>query len=279
MKDIDFNPLSVSTGNRMSIFDLKKRKGGIPIVCVSLYDFYMARLCDPYVDMILVGDSLGMVVCGDQDTLDVTVSQIISHARGVVRAANSAIVVVDMPFGSFESSPETAFASASRIMNDTHCDAVKLECTSDMVPQVEMLVSRGIPVVAHIGMLPQSAGGERGSFTPIVDIESYGVIYDTAIAVQNAGACAIVVEAVAEEFAINIVNACSIPIIGIGASPKCDGQILVAHDLLGLTEAPMRFVKKYADLANDVRNAIQEYASDVVTGRFPSSENTYKVKY
>jgi 3-methyl-2-oxobutanoate hydroxymethyltransferase len=255
---------------------LRARKGGVPIVCLTAYSAPMARLLDPVADLLLVGDSLGMVVYGFDSTLPVTLDMMIAHGAAVVRGARQACVIVDMPFASYQETPALAFRNAARIMAETGCAGIKLEGGEAMALTVRFLVERGIPVLGHVGLQPQSInalGGFRaqGKSEP----EAARVLAD-AHAVAEAGAFGIVVEGTAEPVARRLTAEVAVPTIGIGASPACDGQILVTEDLLGLfDEFHPRFVKRYADLGTSVTAAAAAYADDVRARRFPGPEHTY----
>jgi 3-methyl-2-oxobutanoate hydroxymethyltransferase len=258
--------------------ELRARKGGVPIVCLTAYAAPMARLLDPIADLLLVGDSLGMVVYGLDSTLPVTLDMMIAHGAAVVRGARRACVIVDMPFASYQETPALAFRNAARIMAETGCAGIKLEGGEAMALTVRFLVERGIPVLGHVGLQPQSInalGGFRaqGRSEP----EAARVIAD-AHAVAEAGAFGLVVEGTAEPVARRLTGEVAVPTIGIGASPACDGQILVTEDLLGLfDEFRPRFVKRYADLAPAVAAAASAYAEEVRTRRFPGPEHCYGV--
>jgi 3-methyl-2-oxobutanoate hydroxymethyltransferase len=256
--------------------DLKGRKGGVPIVALTAYTAPMARILDPIADLLLVGDSLGMVVYGLDSTLPVTVDMMVAHGAAVVRGASRACVIVDMPFGSYQEEPAQAFRHAARIMAETGCAGVKLEGGAAMAATIRFLVERGIPVLGHIGLQPQSInalGGFRsqGRSEP----EAARIIAD-AHAVAEAGAFGLVVEGTAEPVARRLTGEIAIPTIGIGASPACDGQILVTEDILGLfAEFQPKFVKRYANLAPAVAAAAQTYADEVRARRFPGPEHCY----
>ena len=258
--------------------DLRVRKNGVPIVCLTAYSAPMARMLDAHADLLLVGDSLGMVVYGLDSTLPVTLEMMIAHGGAVVRGARRACVIVDMPFGSYQETPAQAFHNAARIMAETGCAGVKLEGGEPMADTIRFLVERGIPVLGHVGLQPQSInalGGFRAQGRS--EAEAARVIAD-AQAVADAGAFAIVVEGTAEPVARRLTERVAIPTIGIGASPACDGQILVTEDILGLfDEFRPRFVKRYADLAPAVTAAAQAYAEEVRNRRFPGPEHCYGV--
>ena len=263
-------------GKRQTPAALHARKGGVPIVSLTAYTAPMARLLDPVADLLLVGDSLGMVVYGLDSTLGVSLEMMIAHGAAVMRGARRACVIVDMPFGSYQETPAQAFRSAARIMAETGCAGVKLEGGAAMAPTIRFLAERGIPVLGHIGLQPQSIhaiGGFRAQGRS--DAEAAQVIAD-AHAVSEAGAFAVVVEGTAEPVARRLTAEIAAPTIGIGASPACDGQILVTEDLLGLfDEFRPRFVKRYVELSPLVTAAVASYAEDVRARRFPGPEHTY----
>ncbi len=260
---------------RMTAPRISARKGGDPIVALTSYHAHTARLADPYVDLLLVGDSVGMVLYGHGSTLPVTLEMMIVHGRVVASAARHALVVVDMPFGSYEESPQQAFRNAARIMKETGCGAVKLEGGMRMAETIRFLVERGIPVMAHIGLTPQSVNALGGFFVQGRKQAQWTAIEEDARAVAEAGAFCVVVEAVAEPLARRITEQVPIPTIGIGASPACDGQILVMEDMLGLNPHPPKFVKTYADLAGAIEKAIATYAEEVRNRSFPDEDHVY----
>ena len=260
---------------RMTAPQITARKGGEPIVCLTAYDAPTAAILDEHCDLILVGDSVGMVVHGLTSTVGVTLDMMIMHGQAVMRGAHKALVVVDLPFGSYEDSPITAFKNASRVMMETGCQAVKIESGSYAADTISYLTERGIPVMSHVGLRPQSMnvlGGfkARGRTQKVMD-----EIIANAIAAADAGSFCVVVEGVSTELADAVTKSVSIPTIGIGASENCDGQILVTPDMLGLFEWTPKFVKKYADLKDIVDKATQKYAADVKSRTFPSREYTY----
>ena len=279
--------MSVQTAvKRKTAPDIFKRKGGEPIVMLTKYQSHTAALVDQYCDVILVGDSLGNVMHGFETTVPVTLDMMILQGHAVMRGSKQALVVVDMPFGSYEASKEQAFHSAARVMKETHCGAVKMEGGVRMAETIEFLTTRGIPVMGHIGLTPQSintlgsfksqgrdeaikiAAGENGS----------GPFQDDAKAVAQAGAFSMVVEAVAEPLARRITEIVSVPTIGIGASAACDGQVLVLEDMLGLSPWVPKFVKRFGNLGPGIEQAIQEYAKDVRSRAFPGPEHVYGIK-
>ncbi len=260
--------------SRMTIPAIRDRKGGEPLVCLTAYTTQMAKLLDPHVDLLLVGDSLGMVVYGMDNTLGVTVDMMIAHGGAVVRGAQRACVIVDLPFGSYQESPEAAFRTAARVMGATGCDGVKLEGGEEMAETVAFLTKRGIPVLGHVGLMPQSVhsiGGFRARGRSKSEAER---ILADAEAVAEAGAFAVVVEGTVEPLARELTTRLTVPTIGIGASPACDGQILVTDDMAGVfTEFTPKFVKRYGDVAAVLEGAAAAYAEDVRARRFPGPEH------
>jgi 3-methyl-2-oxobutanoate hydroxymethyltransferase len=260
---------------------LARKKDGAteqPIVMLTAYTMRMAQLLDPHCDMLLVGDSLGQVIYGLPSTIPVTMEMMCAHGAAVVRGSWHALVAVDMPFGSYEAGPEQAFASAARIMKESGCAAVKLEGGEAMAPTVRFLVQRGIPVIGHVGLTPQAVNvlggyGARGKNK----VEAKKIVGD-ATAVAEAGAFCVVVEGVMESIADELTKKIAVPTIGIGASPRCDGQVLVTEDMLGLFERTPRFVKRYDDLAARIGEAAQTYAAEVRSRAFPTDEQTYRPK-
>lgn len=264
---------------RISVPEIRARKGGERIVCLTAYTAATAKLIDPYVDMLIVGDSLGMVFYGLDTTLGVTLRMMIDHGAAVVRGSERACVIVDLPFGSYQDSPAQAFRTSARVMAETGCAGVKLEGGVDMAETVSFLVRRGVPVLGHVGLMPQSvmsAGGYRAQGKG--EDEAARILAD-AEAVAEAGAFAVVVEGTIEPVAREITGRIAVPTIGIGASPACDGQVLVTEDLVGLTAGfTPRFVKRYADLGHDLAAAASAFAGDVRSGRFPGPEHCYGMK-
>ena len=263
---------------RVTAPQISARKGGEPIVALTSYHAHTARLADPHVDILLVGDSVGMVLYGHGSTIPVTLDMMIVHGRVVASATRHALVVVDMPFGSYEESPQQAFRNAARVMKETGCGAVKLEGGERMAETIAFLTARGIPVMAHVGLTPQSVNALGGFFVQGREEEQWAAIENDARAVADAGAFCVVVEAVAEPLARRITEICPVPTIGIGASAACDGQILVMEDMLGLNPTPPKFVKAYADLAGSIESAISKYASEVRDRTFPGPEHVYGMK-
>jgi 3-methyl-2-oxobutanoate hydroxymethyltransferase len=265
--------------SKVTVTDIRARKGGDPLVCLTAYTSLTAQLLDENTDLLLVGDSLGMVLYGLNDTLGVTLDMMIAHGKAVMRGANMACVIVDMPFGSYQESPQMAFRNAARVMKEVGCAGVKLEGGSEMAETIDFLTKRGIPVLAHVGLLPQSvntAGGFRSHGKE--DIEAERILAD-AIAVAEAGAFATVVEGTVEPLARRITESIPIPTIGIGASPACDGQILVTEDLVGLfSDFTPKFVKRYADLGQQIADAAKNYSDDVRSGAFPGPEHCFGMR-
>jgi 3-methyl-2-oxobutanoate hydroxymethyltransferase len=263
---------------RLTAVDIRARKGREPIVALTSYHAHTARLVDRHCDVILVGDSLGMVMHGLETTVPVTLDMMILQGRAVMRGSRRALVVVDMPFGSYEASKEQAFMAAARVMKETGCGAIKLEGGRRMAETTAFLVERGVPVMAHIGLTPQSIN-TIGSFRAQGrDEEDWGPIEDDARAVAAAGAFSVVIEAVAEPLARRISAAIAIPTIGIGGSVACDGQILVLEDMLGLSPRVPKFVKRYGDLGPSIEAAIASYAADVRKRAFPGPEHVYPMR-
>ncbi|MFV0294725.1 MAG: 3-methyl-2-oxobutanoate hydroxymethyltransferase [Hyphomicrobiaceae bacterium] len=275
---IQSNQTSAAGVKRNSAPDIHARKGGEPIVSLTAYQAQTAALADPFVDFLLVGDSLGMVVHGYDSTVPVPLELMIAHAQAVVRGSRKALVVVDLPFGSYEESPAIAFRNAARVMKETGCGAVKLEGGLQLAETIEFLVRRGIPVMGHIGLTPQSINVLGGFKTQGRTTDEWAPILADAKAVSAAGAFAVVLEAMAEPLAARITSEISAPTIGIGASAACDGQILVMEDMLGLSPRVPKFVKEYGRVGDAIRTAIESYAKDVKSRAFPAEENTYKVR-
>jgi 3-methyl-2-oxobutanoate hydroxymethyltransferase len=260
---------------RVTAPDIAKRKGGAPIVALTAYHAHTARIIDPYVDMLLVGDSLGMVMHGYETTVPVPLELMIMHAQAVVRGSSRSLVVVDMPFGTYEESPSEAFRNAARVMKETGCGAIKIEGGAHMAETIRYLSDRGIPVMSHIGMTPQAVN-TIGSFKPRGRFRSeWAAFEEDARAVAEAGAFAVVLEALAELLAARITKQISIPTIGIGASAECDGQILVLEDMLGLSPRVPKFVKEYAQIGEAIETAVKAYANEVRNRAFPSDAYTY----
>jgi 3-methyl-2-oxobutanoate hydroxymethyltransferase len=267
-----------SEQKRLTAPDIRARKGGEPIVSLTSYHAHTAAILDRYCDFILVGDSLGMVMHGLETTIPVTLDMMILQGLAVMRGSRRALVVVDMPFGSYETSKEQAFTSAARVMKETGCGAIKLEGGARMGETIRFLTERGVPVMGHVGLTPQSINA-LGSFRAQGrDTADWAPIVADAHAVAAAGAVAVVLEAVAEPLAAQISKEVSIPTIGIGASAACDGQILVLEDMLGLSPRVPKFVKRYSDLGPSIDKAVADYAGEVRTRAFPSLAHTYPLK-
>jgi 3-methyl-2-oxobutanoate hydroxymethyltransferase len=263
---------------RITAPDIRARKGGQPIVCLTSYHAHTARLVDRHCDVILVGDSLGMVMHGLETTVPVTLEMMILQGHAVMRGSQRALVVVDMPFGSYEQSKEQAFASCARVLKETGCGAIKLEGGRRMAETIAFLVERGVPVMGHIGLTPQSIN-TIGSFRAQGrDEADWGPIEADAEAVAQAGAFAMVIEAVAEPLGRRITGAVAIPTIGIGASVACDGQILVLEDMLGLSPRVPKFVRRYGDIGPGIEAAVAGYAKDVRARAFPGPDQVYGMK-
>ncbi len=267
-----------STARPIGATDLRARKGGEPIVALTAYLANTAAIADPHCDVLLVGDSLGMVVHGYPSTLPVSLDLMILHGRAVVRGASRALVAVDMPFGSYEAGPQQAFASAARVMAETGCGAVKLEGGARMAETIAFLVARGVPVMAHVGLTPQAVHTFGGFKTQGRERSQWEAIEADAAAVAEAGAFSVVLEAVVEPLAAQITENLAIPTIGIGASAACDGQILVMEDMAGLTPRAPRFVKRYGELGTALDEAVAAYADDVRARRFPAAAHVYVPK-
>ena len=263
---------------RLTVPAIRARKGGEPLVMLTAYTVRMAQLLDPHCDMLLVGDSLGQVIYGLPSTLPVSLDMMCAHGAAVVRGSYHAVVIVDMPFGSYEASPEQAFASASRVLKETGAAGVKLEGGEAMAETVAFLSRRGIPVMGHVGLTPQAVNVLGGHRVQGRDEATAARVVEDARAIAEAGAFAIVVEGVVEPIGVEVTQAVPCPTIGIGASAACDGQVLVAEDMLGLFERTPRFVKRFADMAGLVGEAAESYARDVRSRQFPGPEQLYLPK-
>jgi len=268
-----------STIKRVTVPELQACKGQRKIVALTAHSAIFAGLLDEYLDFMLVGDSTAMVAYGLPNTLSFTIEQVVAHTAAVVRGSRHACVVADMPFASYQASPEQAFRNAATLIAQGGADAVKLEGGAVMAKTVEFLVQRGIPVLGHIGLMPQYVNTMGGYRAQGLDEQAAARIRADAVAIAQAGAFGVVLEGVAEGVAREITGSIDIPTIGIGASVACDGQILVTEDMLGLngTDVP-RFVKRYADLAGDVRRAVERYADEVRAGTFPENKYCFGVK-
>ena len=260
---------------RLTAPDIRARKGGEPIVCLTSYHAHTARIVDAHCDVILVGDSLGMVMHGLETTVPVTLDMMILQGHAVMRGSKKALVVVDMPFGSYEASKEQAFTNAARVLKETGCGAIKVE---GLAETIGFLAERGVPVMAHVGLTPQAIN-TIGSFRAQGrDEADWTRIEEDIVAVSQAGAFSVVIEAVAEPLARKLTAAVPIPTIGIGASVACDGQILVLEDMLGLSPRVPKFVKRYGELGPGIERAIAAYAADVRSRAFPGPEHVYPMK-
>jgi 3-methyl-2-oxobutanoate hydroxymethyltransferase len=260
---------------RITAPDIAAKKGVEPIVSLTAYHAHTAALADKYCDFLLVGDSLGMVMHGYETTVPVPLELMIMHGKAVVRGARRALIVVDMPFGSYEESPSVAFRNAARVMKETDCGAVKLEGGRRMAETIRYLVDRGIPVMAHIGLTPQSINVLGGFKVQGRTDAQWAALEADAQAVAEAGAFSVVLEAIPAVLAERITAAIPIPTIGIGASAACDGQILVMEDMLGLSPRVPKFVKKYGSIGAAIEGAIAGYAEEVKKRSFPAEEHTY----
>lgn len=263
---------------RLTVPAIRARKGGEPLVMLTAYTVRMAQLLDPHCDILLVGDSLGQVIYGLPSTLPVSLEMMCAHGAAVVRGSYHAVVIVDMPFGSYEASPELAFASASRIMKETGAAGVKMEGGEAMAETVAFLSQRGIPVMAHVGLTPQAVNVLGGHRVQGRDEAAATKVTADARAVAEAGAFAVVVEGVVEPIGKAVTEAVACPTIGIGASAACDGQVLVTEDMLGMFERTPRFVKRYADMASLIGDAAASYAAEVRARSFPAAEQVYAPK-
>jgi len=267
-----------TVSRRVTAPSLRARKGGEKIVCLTAYTAPMAQLMDPHCDLLLVGDSLGMVIHGFPTTVGVTLEMMILHGRAVVRGSSHALVAVDLPFGSYERSPEQAFDAASRLLCETGAHAVKVEAAEGVADSIAFLTGRGIPVIGHVGLRPQAVHLEGGFKAQGRSPEERERVLAEARATDAAGAIAMVVEGVTPELAAEITAAVSCPTIGIGASNVCDGQILVTEDMLGLFDWTPKFVRRYADLRTTISDALAGYAAEVRSGAFPAEAEEYRLR-
>ena len=276
-------PISTSRANptpspmkRLTVPRIRQRKGCEPLVMLTAYTVRMAQIMDAHCDMLLVGDSLGQVIYGLPHTVAVTMEMMALHGAAVVRGSYHAAVIVDMPFGSYEASPEVAFNNAARLLKETGAAAVKMEGGKVIAPTIEYVSARGIPVMGHVGLTPQAVNilggyGVRGKSAA----EARSIVED-AEAVAKAGAFAMVIEGVMEPIAIEITEKVACPTIGIGASAQCDGQVLVTEDMLGLFDRVPKFVKRFADMHVQVEDAVKQYAQDVRSRSFPGPDQLYR---
>ncbi len=265
--------------NQTTPLDIKQRKNSEPIVCLTAYSTPMATLLNPHCDLLLVGDSIGMALYGMEDTLGVTLDIMINHGKAVMRGADAACVVVDLPYGTYEDDAQTALENAQRVITETGCNAVKLEGGVDMADTIALLTQNDIPVMAHIGLQPQSVKKEGGYRVKGKTDEDAARLIKDAKAIEAAGAFSVVIEGTIESVSAEITKAIDIPTIGIGASASCDGQILVSEDMLGLTVGHVpKFAREYANLRDDISRAASKYATDVRSRAFPADVELYKKK-
>jgi len=260
---------------RLTVPRIRQRKGGEPLVMLTAYTVRMAQLLDPHCDMLLVGDSLAQVIYGLPHTVGVTMDMMALHGAAVVRGSYHAAVIVDMPFGSYEGSPQQAFDNAARLLKETGAAAVKVEGGKVLAPTIEFLTQRGIPVMGHVGLTPQAVNILGGYGVRGKSAEEARSIVEDAVAVAQAGAFSIVIEGVLESIAIEITNKVDCPTIGIGASAQCDGQVLVTDDMLGMFERVPKFVKRFGNMAGVVEAAVKDYADEVRSRSFPTEDQIY----
>jgi len=263
------------TVRRITVPEITARKGGPPLVCLTAYTAPVAEILDEVCDLMLVGDSVGMVLHGLPNTVGVTMEMMILHGQAVMRASKKALVVVDLPFGAYEGPKEVAYANAVRLLKETGCQAVKVEAGPTVPETIAYLVNRGIPVVGHVGLRPQAVNVDGAFRAKGRSPDERARVVAEAEATADAGAFAIVVEGVAEALAREITEAVAVPTIGIGASAGCDGQILVTDDMLGLFAWTPKFVRRYANLKAEIEQAARAYADDVRARRFPGPAETY----
>ncbi len=263
---------------RITAVDIAGRKGGEKIVSLTAYHAHTAGIVDKYCDFILVGDSLGMVMHGLETTVPVTLDMMILQGHAVMRGSKRALVVVDMPFGSYEESREQAFRNASRVLKETNAGAIKLEGGVHMAETVAFLAKRGIPVMGHVGLTPQSVNTMGGFRVQGHSERGQQLLEADARAIADAGAFAIVLEGIVEPVARAVTASVAAPTIGIGASPACDGQILVLEDMLGLSDWTPKFVKKFGSLRAHIEEAVSAYAGEVRAGTFPGPEQVYQAQ-
>ena len=263
--------------SRKTVRDIEAAKGGTPLVCLTAYDAPTAALLDEHADLLLVGDSVGMVVHGLASTVGVTMEMMILHGQAVMRGSSKAFVVVDMPFGSYETNADQAFLNAARIMKETGCQAVKIESGAYAAQQISHLVERGVQVMGHVGLRPQAVNVDGGFRARGRTPDERERVMAEARAAEEAGAFAIVIEGVTEYLAAEITAAVACPTIGIGASSACDGQILVTPDMLGLFDWTPKFVRRYASLNAAITEAVEAYAGDVRARTFPGKAETYSL--
>ncbi len=267
-----------TTIRRITIPQIIAHKGQTPVVCLTAYTAPMATLLDPHCDLLLVGDSLGNVIYGFDTTLPVTLDMMIAHGAAVVRGSCRACVIIDMPFGTVEESPAQAFRNAARVMAETGASGVKLEGGVHMAETIAFLTSRGIPVMAHIGLRPQNVHMMGGYKAQGREEAEWATLMADAAAVSDAGAFSVVVEGVAEPLAVKMTESLPIVTIGIGASSACDGQVLVVDDMLGMFDQAPKFVRRFAEIGQIINGAAEKYAADVRSRHFPAKEHTYAMK-
>lgn len=263
---------------RLTIPAIRNRKGKEPIVMLTAYTTRMAQLLDPHCDILLVGDSLGQVIYGLPSTLPVTLDMMIAHGAAVVRGSYHSVVIVDLPFGSYEASPEKAFESAARVLAETGAAGVKMEGGAHLAETVRFLTRRGIPVMGHVGLTPQAVNALGGYGARGRSESEHAQILADAAAIADAGAFSVVAEGVVETLANEITAATAVPVIGIGASAQCDGQVLVTEDMLGMFERTPRFVKRFDDLAARISASVESYSQEVRARSFPSADQVYAAK-
>ncbi|MEM7650628.1 MAG: 3-methyl-2-oxobutanoate hydroxymethyltransferase [Pseudomonadota bacterium] len=264
----------------ITIEDIKCHKNKPqPLVCLTAYTTRIAQILDRHCELLLVGDTMGMILYGMENTRGVTLDMMINHGKAVMRGAENACVIVDMPFGTYEDSPAQALENAQKIMQETGCAGVKLEGGAEFAETVKTLVDAGIPVIGHIGLLPQSVTEASGFKVQGKDDDGRAQLLEDAKTIEAAGASALVIEATIDSVSEAITKAVSIPTIGIGASPACDGQILVTEDMLGITDGHVpKFVKQYAQVSEGIERAVEAYATEVRARSFPGEAQLYKKK-
>lgn len=268
-----------SQTKKLTAMSLANRRGAEPVVGLTAYTAPMAAAMDAHVDFILVGDSVAMTIYGESSTVGVDLDTMIRHGRAVVRACNHACVVVDLPFGSYQASPEQAFRSASRILMETGCDAIKLEGGAEMAETAHFLSERGVPVMGHIGLTPQAINTLGGFKTQGKGDAAVRKLVTDGISMEKAGCFALVIEGVMEPAAREVIANTNLTTIGVGASAACDGQILVVDDVIGLFNAfKPKFVKRYASVLEQIEGAIETYAGEVRSRAFPTNEYLFGVK-
>ncbi len=265
---------------KLTIPDIKKRKNATPLSVLTAYDYPWAKMVDAAgIDIILVGDSLGMVVLGYTDTVSVTMEEMIHHTKAVMRGVERGLVVTDMPFGSYNSATSTAIENATRLLKEGGADAVKLEGGVTMAATVQAIVRAGIPVQGHIGLTPQTATSLGGFKVQGKDAQDAQQLIEDALALEAAGCFSIVLEAIPAPLAAHITRTLTIPTIGIGAGPDCDGQVLVIHDMVGLYDRfTPKFVKQYAQINQTLASALAQYKAEVESRAFPSESHSFTMQ-